>query len=89
MNVHENARVIVRGRVLLVKRIVESRWRVAAAAEAAGISVRAAYISLARYRAGGEALLTDRSSAPLRKAHARPAEFDVACLVCRVCKLTN
>ena len=73
MNVHENARMTVRGRVLLVKRIVESGWRVALAAEAAGISVRTAYKWLARYRAGGEAMLTDRSSAPLRRPHAKPA----------------
>ena len=73
MNVHENARMTVRGRVLLVKRIVEGGWRVALAAEAAGISVRTAYKWLARYRAGGEAMLTDRSSAPLRCPHAKPA----------------
>ena len=54
MNVHENARMTVRGRVLLVKRIVESGWRVALAADAAGVSVRTAYKWLARYRAGGE-----------------------------------
>ena len=73
MNVHENARMTVRGGVLLVKRIVEGGWRVALAAEAAGISVRTAYKWLARYRAGGEAMLTDRSSAPLRCPHAKPA----------------
>ena len=54
MNVHENARMTVRGRVLLVKRIVESGWRVALAADAAGVSVRTAYKWLARYRTGGE-----------------------------------
>jgi transposase InsO family protein len=73
MNVHENARMTVRGRVLLVKRIVEGRWRVASAAEAAGVSARTAYKWLARYRAGGEAMLADRSSAPLRRPHAKPA----------------
>lgn len=73
MNVHENARMTVRGRVLLVKRIVEDHWRVASAAEAAGISVRTAYKWLARYRAGGEAMLADRSSAPHRTPHATPA----------------
>ena len=78
MNVHENARMTVRGRVLLVKRIVESGWRVALAAEAAGISVRTAYKWLARYRAGGEAMLTDRSSAPLQRPHAEPAAMVAA-----------
>lgn len=73
MNVHKNARMTVHGRVLLVKRIVADGWRVALAAEAAGVSVRTAYKWLARYRAGGEATLTDRSSAPARTPHATPA----------------
>ena len=73
MNVHKNARMTVHGRVLLVKRIVEEGWRVASAAEAAGVSVRTAYKWLARYRAGGEAMLADRSSTPARTPHATPA----------------
>lgn len=73
MNVHENARMTVRGRVLLLRRIIEDGWRVASAAEAAGISVLTAYKWLARYRVGGEAMLTDRSSAPLRRPHAKSA----------------
>ena len=40
MNLHENARMTVHGRVLLVNQIVAGGWRVAAAAEAAGVSVR-------------------------------------------------
>lgn len=73
MNVHENARMTVRGRVLLVKRVVEGGWRVASAADASGVSVRTAYKWLSRYRAGGEAMLADRRSAPLRRPHAKPA----------------
>ena len=45
----------------------------AAAAEAAGESVRTAYKWLARLRAGGERMLHDRSSAPGRTPHATPA----------------
>jgi transposase InsO family protein len=66
MNVHKHARMTVHGRALLVRRIVEERWRVADAAAAAGVSARTAYKWLARFRAGGERMLGDRSSAPAR-----------------------
>ncbi|PXW58286.1 transposase IS481 family protein, partial [Chelatococcus asaccharovorans] len=36
MNMHENARLTVHGRVLLVRRVVEEDWTVVAASEAAG-----------------------------------------------------
>ncbi|WP_410369464.1 leucine zipper domain-containing protein [Chelatococcus asaccharovorans] len=62
----------VHGRVLLVNRIVAGGWRVADAARAAGISERTAYKWLARFRAGGERMLHDRSSAPGRMPHATP-----------------
>lgn len=39
MNIHQKARMTFHGRALLVKRIAESGWRVAAAAEAAGIAL--------------------------------------------------
>jgi len=66
MNVHKNARTTFHGRVLLVKRITAESWKVGDAAEAAGISPRTAYKWLARFRAGGERMLRDRSSAPAR-----------------------
>lgn len=62
----------VRGRVLLVRRIMIEGWRVDMAASASGISVRTAYKWLSRFRAGGEACLHDRSSAPARRPHATP-----------------
>ena len=65
MNVHKNARLAPRGRVLMVERI-EAGWRVSAAAAASGVSVRLAYRWLARYRSGDRHLL-DRSSAPRRQ----------------------
>ena len=68
----ENARMTVRGRVLLVKRIAEGGWRVATAASAADVSVRTAYKWLARFRSGGEAMLADRRSAPRRTPRATP-----------------
>jgi len=66
MNTHQNARTTFHGRVLLVKRIVSEHWKIAEAAEAAGISSRTASKWLARFRAGGERMLRDRSSAPAR-----------------------
>jgi transposase len=74
MNVHHNARMTVHGRLLLIQRVREAGWRVVDAAAAAGVSERTAYTWLARYRAGGERALHDRSSAPSRSPHRLPAE---------------
>ena len=73
MNVHKNARMTPLGRVLLVRRVVEEGWRMADAAEAAGVSVRTGFKWLARWRTCGEATLNDRSSAPVRRPRATPA----------------
>jgi transposase InsO family protein len=64
MKLHGNARTCPRSRRLLVERVVEQRWALAAAAEAAGVSARTASKWLARFRAEGEAGLVDRSSRP-------------------------
>ena len=64
MKLHGNARLSVKGRELLIARIVVAGWSVSAAAEAAGISDRTARKWLARYRAEGPSGLLDRSSAP-------------------------
>ena len=74
MNVHKNARLTPQGRRLLVRRITEEGWRIADAAQAAGISQRQSYRWLARYRGGGAAALADRSSAPQRCKHRIGAE---------------
>ena len=74
MNVHENARMTVHGRLLLVQRVREAGWRVADAASAAGVSERTAYTWLARYRDGGAPALLDRSSAPAGSPCRLPAE---------------
>ncbi|WP_264048475.1 IS481 family transposase [Methylobacterium flocculans] len=66
MNTHQHARMTVHGRALLVNRILVDGWRVAEAAQSAGISERSAYKWLARFRTGGVGALRDRSSAPLR-----------------------
>jgi len=73
MNIHKNARLTPRGRVLMVERI-EAGWAVARAAQASGVSVRTAHRWLQRYRAGDRQLL-DRSSAPRRCRHRLGAEL--------------
>ena len=64
MNVHKNARLTPRGRVLLAQRI-ESGVPVPEAAAAAGVSRQTAWRWLRRYRCGDRVLM-DRSSAPRR-----------------------
>jgi transposase InsO family protein len=78
MNVHQNARMTIHGRALLVARVREQEWRVEAAARAAGVSVRTAYNWLARWRAGGERALHDRSSAPARSPRRLPVDLVLA-----------
>jgi transposase len=64
MTLPANARTCPNSRRLIVRRIEEEGWSLAAAAEAAGVSERTAAKWRARWRAEGEAGLTDRSSAP-------------------------
>jgi len=71
MNIHANARTCPKSRRLIVGRIEDEGWSLAAAAEAAGVSERTAAKWLARWRAEGEAGLLDRSSA----AKARPTQL--------------
>jgi transposase InsO family protein len=73
MNVHKNARLTPQGRLLMVRRIEEDGWTVIAAAAAAGLSVRRAHEWLRRHRTGGERMLHDRSSAPVRYRAPVPA----------------
>ena len=74
MRLHGNARTCVHSRRLIVERVRERGWTVAAAAEAAGVSTRTAAKWLARYRREGVAGLLDRSSAPQRVPRRTPAE---------------
>jgi transposase InsO family protein len=69
MKLHANARLSVKGRELLIERVVGAGWSLSAAAEAVGISERTAAKWLARYRGEGRAGLLDRSSAPSRVAN--------------------
>jgi transposase InsO family protein len=64
MKLHANARLSLKGRELLVDRVVGAGWSLAEAAMAAGVSERTARKWLARHRAEGSGGLVDRSSAP-------------------------
>jgi transposase InsO family protein len=73
MKLHGNARSCPKSRRLLVERILEEKWSLSDAAEAAGVSERTAHKWLARFRQEGTAGLLDRSSAPKRIPHRTPA----------------
>jgi transposase InsO family protein len=64
MKVHANAALGPKGRLTMVRRVLEQGWSVAEAATAAGVSGRTCSKWVARYRGEGEAGLVDRSSAP-------------------------
>jgi transposase InsO family protein len=64
MKLHRNARLSVKGRELLVERVMTAGWSLTEAAAAAGVSDRTARKWLARYEAEGPDGLLDRSSAP-------------------------
>jgi transposase InsO family protein len=74
MKLHANAKTCPNSRRLLVKRIEEEDWSLAAAAEAAGVSERTARKWLARWRSEGEHGLLDRPSAPGRVPSRVPAQ---------------
>jgi transposase InsO family protein len=69
MRLHGNAALSWSGRRRLAERVVDQGWTLAAAAEAAGVSVRCASRWVGRYRREGERGLFDRSSAPKRVAN--------------------
>ena len=70
---HRRAKLTVRGRELLIERILEQGWSVAAAAEAQGVSRATAHKWLRRFHGEGSAGLADRSSRP----HRMPARLSV------------
>jgi transposase InsO family protein len=73
MKLHANARTCPKSRRLIVKRVEEEGWTLAAAAHAAGVSVRTARKWLSRFQAEGEAGLLDRSSRPATSPNRTPA----------------
>jgi transposase InsO family protein len=69
MKLHGNAALSWHGRRGLAERVLVQGWTLAAAAEAAGVSVRCARKWVGRYRLQGEHGLLDRSSAPHQVAN--------------------
>jgi transposase InsO family protein len=60
MNVHKNARTTPFGRAVMVRRVLEDGWTVAAAAAAFAVSVRTVRKWLARFRRVGHRITGDR-----------------------------
>jgi transposase InsO family protein len=69
MKLHANAPFGPKGRLTMVRRVVEEDWSLTEAAEAAGVSERTTRRWVDRYREEGEAGLADRSSAPATVAN--------------------
>jgi leucine-zipper of insertion element IS481 len=69
MKIHANAPFGPKGRLTMVRRVLEQAWSLTEAAEAAGVSERTAGKWVGRYRSEGEAGLLDRSSAPKNVAN--------------------
>jgi transposase InsO family protein len=67
VKLHRNAKTTPAMRALIVQRIRRDHWPPAAAAAAAGISVRTTYKWLRRHRLGGRPALEDGSSRPHRQ----------------------
>ncbi|HVN62191.1 MAG TPA: leucine zipper domain-containing protein, partial [Gaiellaceae bacterium] len=81
MKLHANARTCPHSRRLTVDRVEVLGWTLAAAAEAAGVSVRTVSKWRRRFREEGEQGLLDRSSAP-ESVPLRTDETRVAMIAC-------
>lgn len=79
MNIHPNARLILRSREALVQSILNRRLTAKAAAAAFLVSERTVHKWLTRYRTGGVAALADRCCAP----HNRPSKNFASPSCCR------
>lgn len=80
---HRNARLSLHGRLLLVDRVCRQNWPVAHAAQAMGISRQCAHRWVNRWRAEGEAGLTDRSSRPHSSPTRTPAAAEAEVVALR------
>jgi len=74
MKLHANAALSLNKRRQLCCRVIEQRWSLTEAAEAAEVSERTAAKWVRRFQAEGEAGLLDRSSAPSSVANRTPEE---------------
>ncbi len=89
MKLHANAKLGPKGRLVICRRVLEERWSLTEAAEAAGVSERTAGKWVRRYRLEGDAGLADRSSAPKRVHNATPSERVDAIAALRRLRLTG
>jgi transposase InsO family protein len=67
MNIHKNTRTTPHSRRLMVARVLDQKQPATKVAADFGVSERTVRKWLARWRAGGEPALNDRSSAPVRQ----------------------
>ena len=89
MKVHANAPLGPKGRLTMVRRVVDERWSLTEAAAAAGVSERTCRRWVDRYRAEGEAGLLDRSSAPRSIPHRTPDELIEVIVALRRLRMTG
>jgi len=87
MKLHANARTCPKSRVLIARRVLVEGWALAAAAEAAGVSVVTAR-KWVRRAAAGDWALEDRSSAPRRVPGRLPVGSIRAIVALRRLRLT-
>jgi transposase InsO family protein len=83
MNLHANAALSLNQRRRLARRVCREGWRLADAAAAGETTTRTAQKWSARYRAGGETGLLDRSSAAKRVWNRTPADRVAAIIALR------
>ena len=89
MEVHANAKLGPKGRLVMVRRVVEEGWSLAEAAAAAGVSDRTCRKWVGRYLDAGEAGLVDRSSAPHTVANRTPEHLVEAIAALRRLRFTG
>jgi len=89
MKLHANAPFGPKGRLTMVRRVIEERWSLTEAAEAAGVSERTCSKWVGRYRAEGEPGLWDRSSAPRSIPNRTPEERVEAIAALRRVRMTG
>jgi transposase InsO family protein len=88
MKVHANAPFGPKGRLTMVRRVVDEQWSMAEAA-AAGVSGRTCRKWVDRYVGEGEAGLVDRSSAPRSIPHRTPDELVEVVVALRRLRMTG
>ena len=88
MKLHANAPFGPKGRLTMVRRVVDDRWSLTEAAEAAGVSECTCSKWVKRFRREGEAGLCDRSSAPARVPHRTPEDRVQAIAALRRLRMT-